>query len=199
MSDIDRRRLLKGALSLGVLGAVGRASVAHARRGSQEYRWDLVNVLSGCVEEGGIASARAQDGSRITVSGSGTFRDGPGHSQNVTGGGDWTIVGPAAGPSGSASGMYEVTHFVSFTVAPGTAPLPDCIGDAADARAGLLTVGIEYSDSSEGVLVVSCHLVGTPDSVAEGISASKGFVDFWAIEPPVAGVEGNRTLFHVLP
>ena len=29
------------------------------------------------------------------------------------------------------------------------------------------------------MLVISCNLPGTPDSVAEGIIASKGFVLYW--------------------
>jgi len=56
---------------------------------------------------------------------------------------------------------------------------------------------IQYSDGEQGILVVSCHLVGTPDSVFEGITASKGFVTYWNAEPPLPGVDANRTLFHV--
>ena len=57
-------------------------------------------------------------------------------------------------------------------------------------------MSIDYSDGSRGILVVSCHLAGTPDSVFEGITASKGFVDFWNREAPVDGRDGNRTVFH---
>ena len=58
-----------------------------------------------------------------------------------------------------------------------------------------------------GVLVVSCHLNGNPPpqgpdaappSVFEGITASMGFVDYWNRVAPVGGVDGNRTLFHIL-
>ena len=31
----------------------------------------------------------------------------------------------------------------------------------------------------QGVLVVGCHLPGSPPPVAEGFSASKGFVNYW--------------------
>ncbi len=84
-------------------------------------------------------------------------------------------------------------------MAPGTpGALVDLIGDKADARAGLAVLRISYSDGSEGVLVVSCKLpVGTPDSVLEGITASKGFTDFWNRVAPVDGVNANRTVFHV--
>ena len=40
---------------------------------------------------------------------------------------------------------------------------------------------------------------GSPDSVFEGITASKGFVDYWNRAAPVPMVDDNRTLFHVLP
>jgi hypothetical protein len=33
----------------------------------------------------------------------------------------------------------------------------------------------------------------------ESASASKNYVDYWNRVAPVAGVDGNRTLFHVLP
>jgi hypothetical protein len=40
---------------------------------------------------------------------------------------------------------------------------------------------------------------GSPDTLFEGITASKGFVDYWNRAAPVPNVDGNRTLFHVLP
>jgi len=46
--------------------------------------------------------------------------------------------------------------------------------------------------------VVSCHFNGTPNSVFEGITASKGFVDYWNRVPPAPGVDANRTAFHVV-
>ncbi len=65
--------------------------------------------------------------------------------------------------------------------------------------AGLVVLSIAYDDDgSRGILVVSCHLVGTPDSVFEGITAPKGFVDFWNREAPAGGVDANRTVFHIL-
>jgi hypothetical protein len=76
----------------------------------------------------------------------------------------------------------------------------DLIGDPAERSAGLVVLRVAYSDGEQGTLVVSCHLVGTPDSVFEGITASKGFVDYWNREAPVGGFapgNANRTLFHV--
>jgi hypothetical protein len=40
--------------------------------------------------------------------------------------------------------------------------------------------------------------MGTPDNVFEGITVSKGFVDYWNRDPDVPGVDANRTIFHVL-
>src|SRR6266566_712077 len=51
-----------------------------------------------------------------------------------------------------------------------------------------------------GILIVSCHLpVGSPSGIFEGITATKGYVDYWDRVPPVPGVNANRTQFHVLP
>jgi hypothetical protein len=42
-------------------------------------------------------------------------------------------------------------------------------------------------------------LVGSPAAIFEGVTATKGFVDYWNREKPVMGVDGNRTNFHVTP
>lgn len=203
------RSMLLLALVLGVVlaGMTAGALSAKAPPGKGPsgknalMRWDIVSVdfATGTVSAGGQASARAEDGSKITLTGAGTFRSNPGKSQNVTGGGNWTTFAPD-GTTVTGSGTYRVSRFVSFVLAPGTPPLPnDAIGRRENIRAGLLHVRIAYSDGSKGVLVVSCHLVGTPDSVFEGITASKGFVDYWNREaPPAPPGDANRTLFHVL-
>ncbi|PYO91112.1 MAG: hypothetical protein DMD66_00660 [Gemmatimonadetes bacterium] len=163
-------------------------------------RWDIVsiNFATGTASAGGIASARANDNSKITLTGSGMFRSNPGNPQDVTGGGTWRTFDASGGSTGT--GSYTVTGLVSFTVAPGTFPLPhDNIGNSADAGSGLLVVRIAYSDGSDGSLVVSCHFVGTPDAVFEGVTASKGFVDYWNREaPPAPPGDANRTAFHVI-
>jgi hypothetical protein len=111
----------------------------------------------------------------------------------------------------TANGRYRVTEFIRFTEAPGVANalaidnIPGNAGDLSDHRAGLLFVKIAYSDGSKGVLTVSCALPGgpgpdrpaAPASMFEGITASKGFVDYWNRVAPVPGVDGNRTLFHI--
>jgi hypothetical protein len=172
-----------------------------AAASSPHMRWDIVSIDfgTGTASAGGVASARSNlDLSKITLTGSGTFRSNPGNPQDVTGGGTWQTFNATGGATGS--GSYTVTGLVSFTLAPGTFPLPhDNIGNAADARSGLLVVQIAYSDGSDGTLVVSCHFAGTPDAVFEGVTASKGFVDYWNREaPPAPPGNANRTAFHVI-
>ncbi len=171
-----------------------------ASASNHHMRWDIVSVnfTTGTASAGGIASARANDNSKITLTGSGTFRSNPGNPQDVTGGGTWQTFDASGGSTGS--GSYTVTGLVSFTLAPGTFPLPhDNIGNSADAGSGLLVVRVAYSDGSEGTLDVSCHFVGTPDAVFEGVTASKGFVDYWSREaPPAPPGDANRTAFHVI-
>ena len=176
--------------------------VTRTSAAGQKYRWDIISVdfSTGTLSAGGQASAIANDGSSITLTGEGTFNAASTFgNRDVTGGGTWQTIDKSGSPT--ASGTYQVTSFVSFTVAPGTPPLPhDNIGNLKDNRAGLLFVTIHFSDGSPGVLTVSCHLVGTPNSVFEGIRVSMGFVDYWNGNPPPAPPgNANRTTFHILP
>lgn len=201
-------------MSTGMLGAmaVGLAlacdsgsspwalSASSAAASAAHVRWDITNLVSGVISAGGTAKANANDGSEITLTGSGTFvapAGGGGTSGAATGGGTWATTGSI----GSASGTYEVTGLVRWQEAPGTLPvaITDLIGSKADARSGLVVLRIAYSDGSQGILVISCDLpVGTPSWVFEGVTASKGFADFWNRVAPVAGVNANRNIFHVL-
>ena len=72
---LSRRQLLKGAGAVGVLGALGIPTAVFAEDG--KVRWDIINVDfgTGTLSAGGHASARANDGSKITLTGSGTFRE----------------------------------------------------------------------------------------------------------------------------
>jgi len=208
------RSNINGATKTGAYLFLGMAAVllsywfssitAHADDIS--FRWDIISVdfSTGTLSAGGISSARANDCvplgstncSKITLTGSGAFV--PGDSEEVTGGGTWqTFDNTGAFNSG---GNYKVTRLVRWQQAPGTPPLPhDNIGNLADSRAGLVVLRISYDDGSQGVLVVSCHLVGTPNTVFEGITASKGFVDYWNREaPPAPPGNANRTTFHII-
>ena len=181
-------------LSVSGAGQVSASSAAHVR-------WDIISVNFGAstVSEGGLASALANDGSKITLTGNGTFVapvGGRGASSAATGGGTWETFGASGASTGS--GTYEVTGLVRWDIAPGVSPpLTDLIGDPDERAAGLATLTVAYSDGHRGVLVVSCHLVNTPDTVFEGITASKGFVDYFnRVAPPAPPGDANRTLFH---
>jgi hypothetical protein len=163
----------------------------------REMRWDLIsiNFSNGNVTAGGIASALDDAGSKLTLTGSGTFK--LGERDEVNGGGTWTIetAGTAA-----VTGTYRVKELVSFERVAGTFPpgLVDRIGNAADARPGLAILRIRYSDGSRGILVVSCEFVGSPQGMFEGITASKGSTAFWNRVAPAPNVDANFTMFHVI-
>ena len=170
--------------------------------GAAHVRWDIVTLDFSATpvtgDAGGVASALAADGSEITLTGSGTFvaPASGGGSGAATGGGTWEARNAAGDIIGT--GTYEATALVRWEKAPGTPPpIEILIEDRGDPSAGLAEISIEYSDGSAGVLTVSCHFVGTPDTVFEGTTASKGFVDYFDAVRPAAGVDANRTLFHV--
>jgi len=205
MNDVvlSRRQLLKGAGAVGVLGALGIPTEVFAD--DNKVRWDIINVdfSTGTLSAGGIASARANDNSKITLTGSGTF--GAGDEGRAKGGGMWNSFGPTPTPTGTGaptgSGTYKTTGLVSWMPAPGKPPLPnDNIGVRANQSAGLAVLKIRYSDGSRGMLTVSCHLVGTSDAVFEGITATKGYIDYWNKEsPPAPPGNADRTNFHIMP
>src|SRR5256885_13553160 len=58
-----------------------------ASASNHHMRWDLISVNfgTGTVSAGGVASAFANDNSKITLTGTGTFRSNPGNPQDVTG------------------------------------------------------------------------------------------------------------------
>lgn len=203
---MTRRNLWTTLTLTCVLGATCWLTAARVRADDEtRIRWDIIALTAGpTVNPGGQASAKNNTNDTITLTGSGTFVVRPGgeddheESRDVTGGGTWMITTA----SGSSSGTYHVTGLVSFEQAPGTFPgAADAIGSPADFRAGLAVLGIEYSDGSHGILVASCHGAGTPDSVFEGITASKDFADFWNRLAPSGtptGANANRTSFHVV-
>jgi hypothetical protein len=191
------------ALVLSGVGAVARAS------DDVSVRWDLFKlegldtpVVTAVPGGTSIAAATFQpfqlagDNSTITLTGSGTFRlDG---GRDVTGGGTWKT----ATATGTVTGMgtYKVTELVRFEFAPGTftfaeTGIVDGIGNEADARAGLAVMKVAYSDGTKGILTVTCAIVGTPLSVIEGATATKGFVDYYNTVIP--DFTFGNTLFHV--
>jgi len=170
-------------------------------RGATHMSWDLVHLIGTVLSAGGSDSASAADGSKITLTGSGIFLSTPSGSapQATDGGGTWEAFDKSGASIGS--GTYEVTGLVSFVNAGpnGVPTLTDEIGSYLDARGGLLVLKIRYSDGDPGVLTVSCHgPANVPDTVFEGITVTKGFVGYVDRGKPVAGVDANRTVFHVL-
>ena len=133
--------------------------------------------------------------------GTGTFPDARNKCRkDVTGGGTWTVEAsdPGCFPG---SGTFKVTELLSWTTAGGTPPLPcDTIGPHSSS--GLATLRVKYSNGKTGTLTISCHFVGTPNCVFEGITATMDYEDFWNREAPVGApgqpgfLEGNRTNFH---
>jgi hypothetical protein len=169
-------------------------SASSALAQAEHVRWDLVIFAPPNVSAGGTATASAQDNSTIAMTGSGTFvapGGGPGSNSSTTGGGMWSTFNAAGTMTGT--GSYIVTGLVRWDREPGKS-LPavvtnDTIDDGTPS-AGLVVLRIAYSDGSNGTLVVSCNLPPPNAQMFEGITATKGVVDYWH---HLTGV----TLFHV--
>jgi hypothetical protein len=173
-----------------------------AKHGAMHVRWDIISLVGGNfpgpLNAGGASSASAPNGGdTITLTGSGTFvapAGKNGGSAAVTGGGTWrTSTGP--------SGTYEVKRLVSFVFANFQASTPavtDNIGNVNQRANGTAVLKIQYSDGSSGVLTVGCHGPGAPNGIFEGIAVTKGYVTYYNVAAPIAGVDANRTIFHVL-
>lgn len=188
--------VLLACLALG-LSAGAAASTAAGSTAAERFRWDIVQLDFGTspasLAPGGSASALARDGSKITLTGSGTFGGKP---RDVTGGGAWQTFDASGNRTGS--GSYRVLSLVSYAGAAGTSPYPDEIGLPADARAGLVVLRVAYSDGRDGLLAVSAFLPGSPIPVFDGVIATMGPVDYWRPVGPVPGVRGGRTAIHLL-
>jgi hypothetical protein len=201
---LSRRELLKAAGAAGALSAGLSPWVARADDDEhKKIRWDIVSISGGCVNPGGHASAFANDNSKITVTGHGTFVPSTQHCNSaVTGGGTWAITPGTATGCFTGSGTFEVTELLQWHVAAHTAfpPFNDCIGMKEDARSGLAKLAVLYSNGKRGTLTVSCQLPGSADCIFEGITASMDFEDFWRNDPPVGTpfIDANRTVFHVV-
>jgi hypothetical protein len=202
---MKKLRLLGFALPLAAIVFVLFSLLAGAT--NAKMRWDIISLTGTTISAGGHASAFATtSGSpahtgKITLTGNGTFRSNAGNPQDVTGGGTWKTFDASGNSTGS--GNYKVTGFVDFDLAPGFLPpaLTDTIADASTAHSGLAVLKIAYDDGSDGILVVSCDLPGGLNpNIFEGITATKGFVDYWdrapAGDPTDNGGNANRTVFH---
>jgi hypothetical protein len=206
--NMDRSKLKRLGFLLVIAAGISVLPIRGARAADNiKIRWDIPSVDFSThpvtLSPGGHSSAIANDGTSITLTGTGTFSSNSGKPQNVTGGGTWETFAED-GVTATGSGTYQVTGFVSFVLAPAPfpptpAPIDNVCSDCM-LHSGLAVLGIAYSDGGEGVLVISCNVPGegTPESVFEGITVSKDFIDYWNRHNPVPGVDGNRTLIHIL-
>src|SRR2546425_10218167 len=158
------------------------ASVSVAFGQAAHVRWDIVSFQGGNFLPGGVAAALAEDGSKIVLTGSGTFvapAGGDGTSSAATGGGTWQTFSSSNVPTGS--GTYDVTGLVRWEAGLGRAVRPeiDLIDPSDPQHDGLAVLRIEDTDGTHGILVGCCIFARfTPASVFQGITASKGFVDY---------------------
>jgi hypothetical protein len=186
-----------------VLSVLATAPVAFGQ--SDHVRWDIASLdfstTPATANPDGEAFATfemADTHLKIRFTGNGTFvaPASGGTSGAVAGGGDWeTFVDDVS----TGSGTYQVTKLVSWEFAnfqtPGT--IIDHIGDVNERASGNAVFLIEYSDGSQGTLVIGCHGPGAPDGIFEGVTATKGYVTYWNPQAPQPNVDANRTLFHL--
>jgi hypothetical protein len=194
---IDRRWCLP---ITGTLLFVGVGITARADDGIT-VRWDIVHLAFTSpltVSEGGnaFATTRNPNSLKIELTGSGTFK--PGESDEVTGGGTWmTYSGCPGACVATGSGTYRVTRLASWEFDDlQLLVLNDLIGP--NGANGNAVLRIHYSDGSDGILGIGCHGPGANDGILEGVIASKGFQTYWDAEAPAAGVDANRTSFHLV-
>ncbi len=191
--------VLIGVLATGMFLVAGPTNAL--AQGAQFFHWDIVNVLPGSPPTGGVASALANDGSKITLTSTGTFFATPPGARFVAfvkgGGGTWqTFSRSTSTTPGTLTGSGTYRPLI------GAAAAWKDLGPTSTSRptlhGGLLVVEIVYSDGDRGVLVVSCALPPAGPGVFEGVTATKGEVDYWARQAPRPGVEGNRTVFTAI-
>src|SRR6266851_2009513 len=173
-------KFTKAGFSVLAAVLVMAASASSVFGQAAHVRWDIVSanfVAPFTASPGGIASAVANDGSLITLTGAGTFvapAGGDGSSSATTGGGTWALFDSGA-TTPSATGTYVVTGLVRWEPAPfppgGPPPRTDLIDPTATRSTGLAVLRITYSDGERGILVVSCEGVTSPPEMFEGVTA----------------------------
>jgi hypothetical protein len=201
--EVRNMKSVKTIIGLSIIVLMAAAS-PFAFAQATHVRWDIITVdfVAHTVDTGGVASATANDGSYMTMSGSGTFvapAGGNGTSSAATGGGTWTTY--TSGGVATGTGTYVVTGLARWDRAPfppgSPPPLTDLIEPSAVRTTGLAVLRITYSDGQRGTLLISCTGSTAPPSMFEGITATKQYIDYKSNVPAVPGVDGNRTLFHV--
>ena len=200
---MNTKRMLRSLPWIATIALVLLASVTTgaSANSADHVQWDIISLSfsdgTPVVSAGGVAFADAPNNLTIKLTGAGTFiaPASGGTSGAVTGGGTWETF--ANGVS-TGSGTYEVTKLADWEFANIQAPgLIDLIGDTNERANGNAVLRIEYSDGSQGTLGIGCHGPGAPDGIVEGVVATKGYLTYWAAQPPVGGVDANRTIFHL--
>jgi len=196
---ISKRWSVRLGLVLSLITAVALVVVwtsSASGHGAQHVRWDIIGTTGippAALNPGGHASATAPNGDTITLTGSGHFvaPASGGGSGAVDGGGTYTT-------SGGESGTYTVTALVSWENAGPQANVGfvDNIDEGARTN-GTAVLDIAFSDGKQGVLTIGCHGPGAPPGIFEGIATTKGYKTYYTVQPPTAGFDANRTIFHV--
>jgi hypothetical protein len=190
-----------GSIALAALPVLDAlATRASAQAGASIVRWDIVSVdfttSPVTVKAGGLANASIDADNKIQFTGSGFFVALPSGEPTdaVTGGGTWQT----SGPLGGGSGTYEVKELLNWQMSPTNAlPITDTIADLSKLAGGNAILRIQYSDGSQGILGIGCSLADTVAGILEGVIATKGYLTYWNREAEAAGVDANRTAFHV--
>jgi hypothetical protein len=185
--------------SLPVLDAL--APRASARSGGTIVRWDLISVdfttTPPTLKPGGVARASIDADNKIEFTGVGFFLALPSGEPTdlVTGGGTWKT----SGPLGGANGTYEVVELLNWQGIqnPNSPVFTDVIDTRLLESGGNAILRIRYSDGSEGILGIGCSQADSIEGILEGVIATKGYLTYWNREAPTAGVDGDRTLFHI--
>jgi hypothetical protein len=186
---VSRRQVLTtGTVAVGLL-SVPAPAVAGNSDNTGTFEWLFGEDLDPLLDEVegigpfGDSVTLAKDGSRIEISGSGTFTIGEG-SKSIDGGGTYTVFGPD--DAVVASGDWAATHLRGYIDYGEVDELPE------EWRGGKLTSSVELAGLGTGKLTVHCLIGNPPPSKEEGVQVDVGAMHFHdSVEPP----EGGPTLF----
>src|SRR6516162_11066168 len=102
----SRMITVRGVVTLVSVGVVALSLSSKVARGDEDgsrIRWDIQHYPNLVLQPGGQAFADAVDGSRIKLTGSGTFKT---NGHDPIGGGTWQTLAPTGALTGS--GTYRV-------------------------------------------------------------------------------------------
>jgi hypothetical protein len=143
------KNLLLALVFVAGVTAPTTALASDANGNHNAYRW----IVAG-------DTAKAPDGSTITMMGSGLLSAGP--DKMASGGGTFSTSGGSSGHWSASA----VQGFVSYGQTPGF-PVPGANG-------GMTKLKVSLDNGSSGVLTIFCVLGSPPTSVMEGINLILG-------------------------